>query len=134
MSAKEVCDAVLESMDKNRDFIVINFANGDMVGHTGNYEAAIKSVEAVDFELGRIIKKAKDCDYSLIITSDHGNCEMMKDENGNVLTNHTAGYVWCFVLDRDIKKVADGKLDNIAPSILKLLNIKIPDSMSKPLF
>lgn len=134
MSAKEVCDAVLESMDKERDFIVINFANGDMVGHTGNYEASIKAVEAVDFELGRIIEKSSKCGYCLIITSDHGNCEKMKDENGNLLTNHTAGYVWCFVLDRDVANVASGGLDNIAPSILKLLDIDIPDSMSKPLF
>ena len=134
MSAKEVCDAVLESMDKDRDFIVVNFANGDMVGHTGSYEASIKAVEAVDAELGRIIDKSKQCDYSLIITSDHGNCEKMKDENGKLLTNHTAGHVWCFVLDKDVVKVSNGGLDNVAPSILKLLEIEIPDSMSKPLF
>lgn len=134
MSAKEVCDAVLESMDKNIDFIIINFANGDMVGHTGNFNAAIKAVESVDIELGRIIHKAKNDNYSVIITSDHGNCEKMKDENGVILTNHTAGYVWCFVIDKDVKKVSDGGLDNIAPSILKLLDINIPDSMSKSLF
>lgn len=134
MSAKEVCDAVLENMQKNIDFIVINFANGDMVGHTGSFEAAIKAVEVVDKELGRIIESAKENNYSLIITSDHGNCEKMKDELGNILTNHTAGYVWCFVLDKDVKKVENGKLDNIAPSVLKLLDIEIPKVMSKPLF
>lgn len=134
MSAREVCDATLESMDKGFDFVIVNFANGDMVGHTGDFEAAIKSVEAVDSELGRIIAKAKERDYSLIITSDHGNCEKMKDEAGNLLTNHTAGYVWCFVLDRDIKKLSDGGLNNIAPSVLKLLGLEIPSIMSKPLF
>lgn len=134
MSAKEVCDATLESMDRGFDFIVVNFANGDMVGHTGNFEAAIKAVEVVDNALGRIIKKAQEKEYSLIITSDHGNCEKMKDENGNLLTNHTAGYVWCFVLDKDVKEISDGGLNNIAPSILKLLNIEIPQIMSKSLF
>lgn len=134
MSAKEVCDAVLNAMDNDKDFIIINFANGDMVGHTGNYEAAIRAVEAVDKELGRILDKAKQKDYSLIITSDHGNCEKMKDENGKILTNHTAGYVWCFVIDKDVKKVSDGGLDNIAASVLKLLDIEIPSIMSKPLF
>lgn len=134
MSAKEVCDATLESMDRGFDFIVVNFANGDMVGHTGNFEAAIKAVEVVDNALGRIIKKAQEREYSLIITSDHGNCEKMKDENGNLLTNHTAGYVWCFVLDKDVKEISDGGLNNIAPSILKLLNIEIPQIMSKSLF
>lgn len=134
MSAKEVCDAVLKSMDNERDFIIINFANGDMVGHTGDFDAAISAVEAVDMQLDRIIKKAKEKDYSLIITSDHGNCEKMKDENGNILTNHTAGYVWCFLIDKDIKKIDDGGLNNLAASVLKLLDIKIPESMSKPLF
>ena len=134
MSAKAVCDAVLEAMDEGRDFIVVNFANGDMVGHTGNYEACIKAVEAVDRELGRIIERAKARDYALIITSDHGNCEKMKDENGKILTNHTAGFVWCFVMDERVKRLKDGKLDNIAPSILKLMELEIPQIMSKPLF
>ncbi|RDU60931.1 2,3-bisphosphoglycerate-independent phosphoglycerate mutase [Helicobacter sp. MIT 14-3879] len=134
MSAKEVCNATLNSMDNENDFIVVNFANGDMVGHTGNFEAAIKAVEAVDFELGRIISKAKEKGYSLIITSDHGNCEKMKDESGNLLTNHTAGYVWCFIIDGHINRIDDGGLDNIAPSILKLFDLEIPSSMSKPLF
>lgn len=134
MSAHEVCNKTIYAMNNNYDFIVVNFANGDMVGHTGDFNAAIKAVEAVDFELGRIIQCAKDKDYSLIITSDHGNCEKMKDESGNILTNHTAGFVWCFVYDKDISKICDGSLDNIAPSILKLLGLKKPVSMSGALF
>lgn len=134
MSAKEVCDAVLSEMRNKRDFIVVNFANGDMVGHTGDYEACIKAVEAVDSELGRIINQAKQSNYSVIITSDHGNCEKMRDETGKILTNHTAGFVWCFIIDNEVKKVANGGLDNIAPSILKLMGLPTPSVMSKPLF
>lgn len=134
MSAKEVCDAVISEMKNKIDFIVVNFANGDMVGHTGNYEACIKAVEAVDNEISRILTQAKQDNYSVIITSDHGNCEKMRDENGKILTNHTAGFVWCFIIDSDIKAIKDGTLDNIAPSILKLMGLEIPKVMSKPLF
>ena len=98
MSAIEVCDAVISSMEENNDFIVVNFANGDMVGHTGSYDAALKSVEVVDSQLERIIDKVKELNYNLVLTSDHGNCERMKDENGKVLTNHTVGDVFCFVI------------------------------------
>ena len=134
MSAEAVCDAVCEAIKDKTDFVVVNFANGDMVGHTGNYEACIKAVEAVDRELGRIVECAKAQDYALIITSDHGNCEKMKDENGKILTNHTVGFVWCFVMDDGVKCVEDGGLNNIAPSILKLMGLEIPKIMSKPLF
>ncbi len=134
MSAKEVGDAVLMAMEEGYDFIVVNFANGDMVGHTGDYEAAIKAVEAVDSELGRIYAKAKEKDYGLLITSDHGNCEAMKDENGEPLTNHTIGDVWCFVMAKGVESVQNGGLNNIAPSILKLMQIEIPSEMDKPLF
>ena len=119
--------------DKNSDFIVVNFANGDMVGHTGNFEAAIQAVETVDKSLGKIISKAQKNDYSIVLTSDHGNCEEMKDENGNILTNHTVGDVWCFVIDDNISEVKNGGLDNIAPTILKLMELDIPKEMSQPL-
>lgn len=134
MSAKEISFHTLEAMEKGYDFILVNFANGDMVGHTGDFEASIKAVEAVDFELGRLIKGAKKNNYSFIITSDHGNCEKMKDENDNPLTNHTAGYVWCFIYDDAVKNVNNGGLSNVASSVLKLLNIKAPKEMNPPLF
>lgn len=133
MSAAEVGDAVLKAMDGAYDFIVVNFANGDMVGHTGDFEAAKKAVSAVDTELGRIVQKAKENDYALVITSDHGNCEEMRDENNEVLTNHTVGKVWCFVMAEGVKKVENGGLNNIAPTILKLMNIEIPKEMDHPL-
>jgi len=133
MSAPEVSQAVQKGIEENHDFIVVNFANGDMVGHTGVFEAGIRAVEAVDKELGVIIKKARENGYSIILTSDHGNCEMMKDENGKTLTNHTVGDVYCFVIADEISKVKEGALNNIAPTILKLMNIEIPIEMDEPL-
>lgn len=133
MSAKEVADVVLEAMDSGRDFIVVNFANGDMVGHTGVFEAGVKAVEAVDRELGRVLDKAKERDYSVVLTSDHGNCEEMIDKCGNTLTNHTIGDVWCFVIDPDIECIKRGGLNNIAPTVLKLLGVEIPKEMDEPL-
>lgn len=134
MSANEVGECVLGAIKEGYDFIVVNFANGDMVGHTGNFEAAIKAVEAVDYELGRIIESARANNYALFITSDHGNCEEMKDENGNMLTNHTIGQVWCFGMINGVEHIANGGLNNIAPSILKAMNLPIPQEMDKPLF
>lgn len=113
--------------------MVVNFANGDMVGHTGVYEAGIKAVEAVDNEIGQIIEKAKEKDYSLILTSDHGNCEMMKDDNGKTLTNHTVGDVFCFVIAPTVTKVKEGSLNNIAPTVLKLMGLQKPEEMDEAL-
>ncbi|QOY54207.1 2,3-bisphosphoglycerate-independent phosphoglycerate mutase [Candidatus Sulfurimonas marisnigri] len=133
MSAEEVGCAVLKGMDDGYDFVVVNFANGDMVGHTGDFEAAKIAVTAVDTELGKIMKKAKESDYSLVITSDHGNCEEMRDEAGDILTNHTVGKVWCFVQAEGVSKVQTGALNNIAPTVLKLMDIEIPKDMDHSL-
>ena len=133
MSAPEVGVAVRKAMDEDTDFIVVNFANGDMVGHTGVYEAAIKAVETVDSELGLILEKAKEKNYNLLLTSDHGNCEKMKDDSGKTLTNHTVGDVYCFVVANGITKIKDGSLNNIAPTVLKLMNLDIPEQMDEPL-
>ena len=133
MSAPKVGEAVRPAMKNQTDFIVVNFANGDMVGHTGVYEAAIKAVEAVDYELGLILEEAKKENYNIVLTSDHGNCEMMKDENGNTLTNHTVGDVYCFVIAPNVTKVKDGSLNNIAPTVLKLMGLDIPKEMDEPL-
>ena len=133
MSAPKVGEAVRLAMKNQTDFIVVNFANGDMVGHTGVYEAAIKAVEAVDYELGLILEEAKKENYNIVLTSDHGNCEMMKDENGNTLTNHTVGDVYCFVIAPNITKVKEGSLNNIAPTVLKLMQLPIPKEMDEPL-
>jgi len=133
MSAPEVGDAVLTAMDEGYDFIVVNFANGDMVGHTGNLDAAIKAVEAVDGQLGRLYDKAKALGYAVIQASDHGNCEQMFDEGGAQLTNHTTFDVYCFVDDTRVQEVKRGGLSNIAPTVLKLMGLEIPDEMDEPL-
>jgi len=134
MSAPAVGEAVRTAMDESYDFIVVNFANGDMVGHTGNYEAACLAVNAVDRELGLIIDKAKEDGYAVVLTSDHGNCEEMKDSQGHVLTNHTVGEVWCFVMAESVTKVKEGcGLNNVAPTVLTLMGLEIPEEMDEPL-
>lgn len=134
MSAPQVGEAVRTAMDEAYDFIVVNFANGDMVGHTGNYDAAREAVHTVDTQLGLIIDKAKEEGYNIVLTSDHGNCEEMCDMQGHVLTNHTVGEVWCFVIADGIRKVKEGcGLNNIAPTVLKLMGLEIPKEMDEPL-
>ncbi len=134
MSAPEVGEAVRNAMREEYDFIVVNFANGDMVGHTGNFEAAIKAVEAVDSELGKILEVSKEKGYNIVLTSDHGNCEEMLDENGKVLTNHTVGEVWTFVISPKVKRLKDGGgLNNIAPTVLELMELEIPKEMDESL-
>ncbi|MDO9208080.1 MAG: 2,3-bisphosphoglycerate-independent phosphoglycerate mutase [Sulfuricurvum sp.] len=129
MSAPEVGSVVVKAMDEGIDFVVVNFANGDMVGHTGNFEAAVKAVEAVDEQLGTIVEAAKRNGYSMVLTSDHGNCEEMRDDAGNILTNHTVGKVWCFVMADGVEHVHSGALNNVAPTVLKLMGIEIPAEM-----
>lgn len=134
MSAPQVGEAVLTAMDEGYDFIVVNFANGDMVGHTGNYEAACQAVHAVDTQLGRILDKAKEEGYAVVLTSDHGNCEEMKDREGHTLTNHTVGEVWCFVIAEGVTKVKEGcGLNNVASTVLALMGLEIPEEMDEPL-
>ena len=134
MSAPEVGNAVRIAMDEAYDLIVVNFANGDMVGHTGNYEAACLAVSAVDTELGKIFTKAKADGYNIVLTSDHGNCEEMRDKNGDVLTNHTVGEVWCFVMAESVTSLKGGcGLNNVAPTVLKLMGLDIPNEMDEAL-
>ena len=133
MSAKEVGNNVLEAMEEGYDFVVVNFANGDMVGHTGDMKASMIAVESVDTELGLIIQKAKKTGHSIIITSDHGNCEQMVSDSGDAFTQHTTNDVFCFVIDSEVKEVKDGGLSNIAPTVLKLMGLEIPKEMDEGL-
>jgi len=131
MSAKEVCDEVLRAMKSNYDFIVVNFANGDMVGHTGDFEAAKKAVQSVDEQLGRIYDAKNG--YNIIQISDHGNCEEMVDSDGKTLTNHTIYDVFCFVDADGVKEIKNGGLNNIAPTVLQLMGLDIPKEMDESL-
>ena len=128
MSAKEITDTLLEEIDKF-DVVILNFANCDMVGHTGVFDAAVKAVETVDFNLGRIYEKVKELGGTLLVTADHGNCEEMLDKDGNKLTAHTTNLV-PFVVCSDEYKVIDGKLGDIAPTMLTIMGEKIPEEMT----
>jgi len=134
MSAPEVGEAVRIGMDENYDLIIVNFANGDMVGHTGDYEAGKKAVNAVDTQIGKILDKAKEKDYAIVLTSDHGNCEEMCDKQGHRLTNHTVGEVWCYIISNGVTKLKEGGgLNNIAPTVLKIMGLDIPKEMDSAL-
>ena len=128
MSVYEVTDELLKELG-NFDLVILNFANGDMVGHTGVLEAAIKAVESVDECLGKIYQKVQELGGTMIITADHGNCEEMLDENNNVLTAHTTNPVPFIVTNKNISLVP-GKLGDIAPTILELMNIEKPAEMT----
>ena len=128
MSANEITSTLLDEMDNNYDFIFLNYANGDMVGHTGDYNATIKAVETVDKMIGKLYKKAKEVGYTLIITADHGNAEKMLDEKGNVVTSHTNNKV-PFIVCEECENINVKELKDIAPFVLKELNIKLPDEM-----
>ena len=128
MSAYEVTDKLLKRM-KKYDVIILNFANGDMVGHTGVLDAAVKAVEVVDECLLKVYKKAQELGFTLVVTADHGNCEYMLDDDNNVITSHTTNKV-PFIVCKDNLSLNDGKLSDIAPTMLELLNIKKPVEMT----
>ena len=127
MSAEEVTNHLLEELDKDYlDFVVINFANGDMVGHTGVYEAAVSAVEFMDQCIRRIYEKIDSIGGTLIITADHGNCDVMVNEDGSVCTTHTTNPVPFMVTRSGISLKEHGKLADIAPTILNLMNLPVP--------
>ena len=129
MSVYEVTEQLLQNIEKN-DLIILNFANGDMVGHTGVYEAALKAVAAMDECLGKIIAKINKIGGVMLVTADHGNCEEMLDENNNVLTSHTTNLVPFLVYNANVKKLKSGKLADIAPTILELMGLPKPREMT----
>lgn len=129
MSAYKITDTLLQELDNNYDLIVLNYANGDMVGHTGNYSASVKAVETIDNCLEKLLDKIDLDKYTVIITADHGNCEEMINNDGSVNTNHTTNLVPFIVLDKDIKLKDNGKLPDIAPTILKIMGLDIPIDM-----
>ena len=129
MSAREITSNLLEKMDNNYDFIFLNFANGDMVGHTGNYNMTKKAIETIDEMIGKLYKKCVEDEYLFIITADHGNAEEMIDENGNVVTSHTTNLVPFIVTDKNLNIENVNKLSDIAPFILNYMNLNLPDEM-----
>jgi len=132
MSAYELRDALVPELQKGEvDFVCLNFANGDMVGHTGVMEAAIKACEAVDICVKDVVTTALENNYTTILIADHGNCETMINPDGSPNTAHTTNPVPVILIDKELKHVEDGVLGDIAPTILKLMGIEQPEAMTR---
>ncbi len=132
MSAFELRDALIPELQKGEvDFVCLNFANGDMVGHTGVMDAAIKACEAVDACVKDVIATALENNYTTILIADHGNCETMINPDGTPHTSHTTNPVPIILIDKDLKSINDGVLGDIAPTILKLIGIEQPKVMTQ---
>jgi 2,3-bisphosphoglycerate-independent phosphoglycerate mutase len=131
MSAFELTNALVPELEKEEaDFVCLNFANGDMVGHTGIMSAAIKACEAVDKCVERVITTALAHNYTTIVIADHGNCETMINPDGSPNTAHTTNPVPIILVDKDLKQIHDGVLGDIAPTILELMGIEKPKVMT----
>jgi 2,3-bisphosphoglycerate-independent phosphoglycerate mutase len=131
MSAYPVCDEVCQKIRSgNYDAVILNFANCDMVGHTGIFDAAVKAVEAVDECVGKVVDAALEMGGAAIITADHGNADFMFDENGNPFTPHTTNPVPFCVAGYPCELREGGRLADIAPSMLKILGLPQPAEMT----
>jgi 2,3-bisphosphoglycerate-independent phosphoglycerate mutase len=132
MSAFELRDALVPELKKGEvDFVCLNFANGDMVGHTGVMAAAIKACEAVDACVEDVVTTALDNGYTTILIADHGNCETMINPDGSPNTAHTTNPVPIILIDKDKLTLEEGVLGDIAPTILKLMGIEQPSVMTR---
>ncbi|PWJ42801.1 phosphoglycerate mutase [Sediminitomix flava] len=132
MSAEDIRDAIIPELQKGEaDFVCLNFANPDMVGHTGVFEAAIKACETVDACAKAVIETGLDNGYSTFVIADHGNSDMMKNPDGSPNTAHTTNLVPCIFVDPDFDgEIKDGKLGDMAPTILKVVGVDQPEEMT----
>ncbi|MCH5715003.1 alkaline phosphatase family protein [Niabella hibiscisoli] len=132
MSANELTEALLpEIKNQSADFICLNFANADMVGHTGVFSAAIKAVETVDHCVERVVTEALAQDYVVFLTADHGNSDFMINDDGSPNTAHTLNLVPLFIIDNNWRgEIKEGKLGDIAPTILSFMKLPIPAQMT----
>lgn len=132
MSAYEVTDAIVPEIEnKTADFICLNFANADMVGHTGIFSAAVKAVETVDECVGRVITAGLNNGYTTFLTADHGNADFMINGDGTPNTAHTLNLVPFFIIDKDWKgNIKEGKLGDLAPTILTMMQLPVPKEMT----
>jgi len=131
MSAIGVTKKCIECMVQDYDFILLNFANPDMVGHTGEYDAAVKACMAVDLCLNKIMEKAEENFYKVIILADHGNVDIMYDENENKITSHTLSKVPFIIVDKNVNLKEEGDLTMVAPTILEYMDIAVPEEMKE---
>lgn len=131
MSAAGITEAIVKELESGwPDFVCLNFANPDMVGHTGVFDAVVKAVETADACAEKVVKAGVENGYSFIILADHGNSEYMINSDGSVNTAHTTNLVPCILIDNDFKSIKDGKLGDIAPTILKIMGIEAPAIMT----
>ena len=132
MSANELTEKLLPEINKGEaDFICLNFANADMVGHTGIFSAVVKAVETVDACVEKIVTAGLQNGYTLLVTADHGNADFMINEDGSPNTAHTLNLVPLFLVDQNWKgQIKSGKLGDIAPTILSLMGLPIPSEMT----
>jgi 2,3-bisphosphoglycerate-independent phosphoglycerate mutase len=131
MSAYEVTDAIVEELQKNQpDLVILNFANSDMVGHTGVYSAIQEAVETIDKCVERVATTARSLNYSVMITADHGNSDNAVNADGSPNTAHSMNPVPVFLLDDQIKNIKEGKLADIAPTLLTVMGLNIPEEMT----
>ena len=131
MSAYDVSKKFISEInERSFDFACLNFANPDMVGHTGDFAAAVKACEVVDKEVSRIIEAARKNGYTILLTADHGNAELMRNKDGSPHTYHTTNLVPFIIFSENNYSPKDGKLGDIAPTVLKIMDVDIPDEMS----
>lgn len=131
MSAEGIKEAILPELESHwADFICLNFANTDMVGHTGVFSAVVKAAETVDACTKAVVETGLKNGYSFIILADHGNADFMINADGSPNTAHTTNLVPCIVIDKDVTAVKDGKLGDVAPTVLKMLGVAIPEEMT----
>ncbi len=131
MSAAKITEAILPELESGwPDFVCLNFANPDMVGHTGVFEAVIKAVETVDACARQVVEKGLENGYSFIILADHGNAEYMINPDDTPNTAHTTNLVPCILIDSEFKHIKDGKLGDVAPTILKMMRLEPPPEMT----
>ncbi len=131
MSAELIAQNLIDEISKNDyELIILNFANGDMVGHTGIYDAICKAIQTVDQCSSKVIEAAKELGYTILVTADHGNADFAINADGSPNTAHTVNPVPLIVVDENIKEIKDGKLADIAPTILSILDIPIPEQMN----
>jgi 2,3-bisphosphoglycerate-independent phosphoglycerate mutase len=135
MSAPEVANAILPKLEEGKtDFICLNFANGDMVGHTGIYEAIQKAVVTVDACVEKVVTAAQKSGYEILIIADHGNAEFACNDDGSMNTAHTTNPVPSILISNQYTSIQNGRLADVAPTVLKLMGIDIPSIMTgKPL-
>ena len=131
MSAEGIRDAIVEEFNKaEADFVCLNFANPDMVGHTGVYEAVLKAVETVDACLKTVVEVGVRNGYDFIVLADHGNADFMLNDDGTPNTAHSTNVVPCILVSDTYSSIKNGKLADVAPTILQIMDLSIPEPMT----